>query len=221
MTMKRPRCVSSLPPRPTTGLCGGCATRRCRNRGTRAGAAPRRLRSSRRPARPPRVYAVTYRLATFHLDRIDLSPVEVGERRGGAMPVLRLFQSTIEHAVPDWIEQARRAASAADARSHAPLAALPPCAHLDEPPPGTTCVPKDSHNVSARRSAGASAGRLAHRRGLAGGPADLARGGVGADCGGGDGGARKPWRRGHGSAEDAPDRYSLMWAGVVVWGVRS
>ena len=24
------------------------------------------------------------------------------------MPVLQLFQSTIEHAVPDWIEQARR-----------------------------------------------------------------------------------------------------------------
>ena len=52
--------------------------------------------------------AVTYRLATFHLDKIDLSPVVVSAARGGTMPVLRLFQSTIEHAVPDWIEQARR-----------------------------------------------------------------------------------------------------------------
>ena len=60
---------------------------------------------------------MTYRLATFHLDRIDLSPVEVGERRGGAMPVLRLLQSTIEHAVPDWIEQARAAPRAQRTRA--------------------------------------------------------------------------------------------------------
>ena len=51
---------------------------------------------------------VIYRLATFHLDRIDLSPVAVSGARGGTLPVLRLLQSTIEHAVPDWIEQARR-----------------------------------------------------------------------------------------------------------------
>ena len=56
----------------------------------------------------PHGAAVTYRLATFHLDRIDLSPVVVSVARGGTMPVLRLLQSTIEHAVPDWIEQARR-----------------------------------------------------------------------------------------------------------------
>ena len=46
-----------------------------------------------------------HRLATFHLDRIDLSRVDVGEARGGSMGVLSLFKSTIEHAVPDWIEQ--------------------------------------------------------------------------------------------------------------------
>ena len=51
---------------------------------------------------------VIYRLATFHLDRIDLSPVAVSGARGGRLPVLRLLQSTIELAVPDWIEQARR-----------------------------------------------------------------------------------------------------------------
>ena len=56
----------------------------------------------------PHGAAVTHRLATFHLDRIDLSPVVVSAARGGTMPVLRLLQSTIEHAVPDWIEQARR-----------------------------------------------------------------------------------------------------------------
>lgn len=94
-----------------------------------------------------------YRFATFHLDRIDLSPVRMGGRpigsltqlgqltdgkpqhgqrregsgqppppqglppgRGAAeeedaptmVPVMTLFRSTIEHSVPDWVEQARR-----------------------------------------------------------------------------------------------------------------
>ncbi|EOD19899.1 hypothetical protein EMIHUDRAFT_444785 [Emiliania huxleyi CCMP1516] len=54
-----------------------------------------------------------YRFATFHLDRIDLSPVGVGpggEGGGGSatMPVMKLLRSTIEVSVPDWVEQARR-----------------------------------------------------------------------------------------------------------------
>lgn len=70
---------------------------------------------------------VLFRLATFHLDRINLAPVRVEaappgalERRDGAgqqsgedesatmMPVLKLFANTLELSVPDWIEQARR-----------------------------------------------------------------------------------------------------------------
>ena len=42
----------------------------------------------------PHGAAVIHRLATFHLDRIDLSRVDVGERRGGTIGVLRLFKST-------------------------------------------------------------------------------------------------------------------------------
>ena len=85
-----------------------------------------------------------FRFATFHLDRIDLSPVRVSRRGGGSgareeqeaatettqgtpppppaggttappptttmttMPVMSLLHSTIEHSVPDWVEQARR-----------------------------------------------------------------------------------------------------------------
>ena len=64
-----------------------------------------------------------YRFATFHLDRINLAPVRVsrassvdagkavGEAAGGTsqmMPVMTLFRSTLEHAVPDWVEQGRR-----------------------------------------------------------------------------------------------------------------
>ena len=75
-----------------------------------------------------------HRFATFHLDRIDLSPVRVGaqtvsastpEKTAGSsssvagaptattpagklMPVVELLQSTVELSVPDWVEQARR-----------------------------------------------------------------------------------------------------------------
>ena len=65
-----------------------------------------------------------HRFATFHLDRIDLSPVRIAqaEPAGAAdtaagagnvraphhMPIMQLLQSTIEHSVPDWVEQARR-----------------------------------------------------------------------------------------------------------------
>ena len=67
-----------------------------------------------------------YRFATFHLDRIDLSPVRLRSRAASGdahlssagvataasesvtMPLMTLLHSTIEHSVPDWIEQARR-----------------------------------------------------------------------------------------------------------------
>lgn len=48
-----------------------------------------------------------HRLATFHLDRIDLAPL-AARADAPAMPVMTVLRSTVEHAVPDWIEQARR-----------------------------------------------------------------------------------------------------------------
>ena len=51
--------------------------------------------------------AVVFRFATFHLDRINLAPVAA--RPGEPpMPVMSVLRSTIEHSVPDWVEQARR-----------------------------------------------------------------------------------------------------------------
>ena len=56
--------------------------------------------------------AAVHRFASFHLDRIDLSSVAIepckNNPAGEAVPVMRLLQSTIEHSVPDWIEQVRR-----------------------------------------------------------------------------------------------------------------
>lgn len=49
--------------------------------------------------------AVVYRIATFHLDRIDLSSVETDV---GTMSIQSVLQSTLETSVPDWIEQSRR-----------------------------------------------------------------------------------------------------------------
>lgn len=52
-----------------------------------------------------------HRFATFHLDRINLAPVRVRRREaagGEMMPVMTMFKSTLEHAVPDWVEQGRR-----------------------------------------------------------------------------------------------------------------
>jgi len=64
-----------------------------------------------------------HRFASFHLDRIDLSPVRIaqtepadaadtvaraGDAQGPTMPIMQLLQSTIEHSVPDWVEQGRR-----------------------------------------------------------------------------------------------------------------
>jgi hypothetical protein len=72
----------------------------------------------------PHGVEAVHRFATFHLDRIDLSPVKIAqtepagaadtaaaagsERAPHHMPILQLLQSTIEHSVPDWVEQARR-----------------------------------------------------------------------------------------------------------------
>lgn len=50
---------------------------------------------------------VVLRLATFHLDRINLAPVRA-RPNGEPMGVMTVLRSTIEHSVPDWIEQARR-----------------------------------------------------------------------------------------------------------------
>lgn len=52
--------------------------------------------------------ATVHRLATFHLDRIDLSPVRAKGPDAPPMPIMTVLHSTIEHAVPDWVEQARR-----------------------------------------------------------------------------------------------------------------
>lgn len=49
----------------------------------------------------------TYRLATFHLDRIDLSPVRASSG-GPPVPIFKLLHNTIERRVPDWVEQGRR-----------------------------------------------------------------------------------------------------------------
>ena len=57
----------------------------------------------------PHNAAVIHRLATFHLDRVDLSPVAARDGKGEPkMAVMKVLTGTIEHAVPDWIEQARR-----------------------------------------------------------------------------------------------------------------
>ena len=75
--------------------------------------------SGKRIGQPHGVSAV-HRFATFHLDRIDLSPVQVDDLPGSAapsgaaqqaaqtMPVIKVLQSTIEQSVPDWVEQGRR-----------------------------------------------------------------------------------------------------------------
>ena len=51
-----------------------------------------------------RAPSAAIRIASFHLDRIDLSAVDIGG--GERMPVMCVLQSTIEHSVPDWVEQA-------------------------------------------------------------------------------------------------------------------
>ena len=48
-----------------------------------------------------------HRFASFHLDRIDLSPITTGPD-GRQMGVMQVLKSTLETSVPDWIEQARR-----------------------------------------------------------------------------------------------------------------
>jgi aarF domain-containing kinase len=54
----------------------------------------------------PHNAAIVHRIATFHLDRIDLSRVDTGE--GGLQPIIAVLQNTLEHQVPDWVEQSRR-----------------------------------------------------------------------------------------------------------------
>ena len=62
----------------------------------------------------PHSLEAVYRFATFHLNKIDLSPVPVPvtiDGKGEVMqniPVMTLLKSTIELSVPDWVEQGRR-----------------------------------------------------------------------------------------------------------------
>jgi len=48
-----------------------------------------------------------HRIATFHLDRVDLSPVYVADRNEH-IGILTVLKSTKERSVPDWVNQARR-----------------------------------------------------------------------------------------------------------------
>mmetsp|Transcript_38579 Transcript_38579/g.71315 ORF Transcript_38579/g.71315 Transcript_38579/m.71315 type:complete len:395 (-) Transcript_38579:315-1499(-) len=49
---------------------------------------------------------ILHRFATFHLDKIDLSPVTL--ENGEKADILRLLRSVRERAVPVWVEEARR-----------------------------------------------------------------------------------------------------------------
>jgi hypothetical protein len=49
---------------------------------------------------------VLHRFATFHLDKIDLSPITLDD--GENMEIMDLFQTTRERAVPSWVEEGRR-----------------------------------------------------------------------------------------------------------------
>jgi len=56
--------------------------------------------------------AVVHRIATFHLDRLDLSSVNVAQPQP-AQPremrkIMKVLTNTIETSVPDWVEQSRR-----------------------------------------------------------------------------------------------------------------
>lgn len=50
--------------------------------------------------------SLVYRFATWHFDRVDLSPVDIGS--GEYWPLEKVIRSSLEKSVPDWIEQSRR-----------------------------------------------------------------------------------------------------------------
>jgi len=54
----------------------------------------------------PHPPSLVYRFATWHFDRADLSPVDIGN--GEFWPVGKVMRSSLEKSVPDWIEQTRR-----------------------------------------------------------------------------------------------------------------
>jgi hypothetical protein len=59
----------------------------------------------------PHNAAIVHRIATFHLDRIDLSAVDAaptGSSAKNMQPMIAVLQNTLEHEVPDWVEQGRR-----------------------------------------------------------------------------------------------------------------
>lgn len=49
---------------------------------------------------------VLHRFATFHLDKIDLSPITLDT--GEKMDIMELFRTTRERVVPIWVEEGRR-----------------------------------------------------------------------------------------------------------------
>ena len=49
---------------------------------------------------------IIYRFASFHLDRMDLSPVVLGN--GERWNILKLLGKSVERSTPDWIEQMKR-----------------------------------------------------------------------------------------------------------------
>ena len=50
--------------------------------------------------------AILHRFASFHLDRIDLSPLKLDN--GETLDTMELLRSTREIAVPSWVEEGRR-----------------------------------------------------------------------------------------------------------------
>lgn len=48
---------------------------------------------------------VIHRFASFHLDRVDLSPIPIDDQ---LWPVLKLIGMSVERVTPDWIEQMKR-----------------------------------------------------------------------------------------------------------------
>ena len=53
-------------------------------------------------------YNLLHRFATFHLDRIDLSPIRLAD--GTSMPMMDVFRTVRETSTPNWVEQSRRLA---------------------------------------------------------------------------------------------------------------
>ena len=53
--------------------------------------------------------AILHRFASFHLDRIDLSPLTLDD--GETIDIMEVFRTVRERAVPTWVEEGRRLGS--------------------------------------------------------------------------------------------------------------